>query len=680
MEGSLKSADDQRSTAETTLHPVTTVKAGPRASTFLGWRGLLLSVGAYTALSLVVWSNVWLSHPSSTTTCGCGDASMFTWFLEWPAYAISHGLSPLHSTAMGYPGGVNLLASTSNLAIGIVLAPVTWLFGPVTTLNVALTISPVLSALAMFVLLRRWVSWMPAAFFGGLFYGFSPFILGNLSNAWLLLGMAALPPLIVVGLDELLIRQRRHPALVGVALAVLVALQFFLSTEMLLIVAICSVGGVLVLIAYAAVHEPSVLARRARYAITGLVTAGVVGVLLLAYPAWFALDGPGHISGPVWHGFPFSQWNASLSSYVVPTPSASFAVSIRHAIGGYQGPFLSLQYFGWGIVAVLVAGTITWRHDRRLWFFGLIAAVTVVLSLGARDTVSLPWLLVLHRPLFQNIWPSRFALIGYLAAAVMLGLVIEHAYVAVQARRNTRLQNDEGQVGWRWPKWIGAAFGCLVAAIAIVPVGAYLAQGIPITVQPVDVPTWFQTAAPRLSGHQVLLVFPAPFTAIESSMTWQAVGGIHYSMVGEGGPTGLISRMPTIDQRGAAVIDEVTYPIYETPPITSADIAAVRQALHGWKVTTVVIPDQPGLPSYDQPHSVTLAAALVSAATGMKPTFQAHAWVWTHVDKVRSWAGPDTGRFNTCLTGLATRGAPAVHQATACVLTPSVGAATLGSG
>ena len=66
---------------------------------------------------------------------------------------------------------MNLLANTGVLGIGVPLAPVTWVFGPIATLNVALTVAPVLSALGMFVLLRRWVHWVPAAFVGGLLYG-----------------------------------------------------------------------------------------------------------------------------------------------------------------------------------------------------------------------------------------------------------------------------------------------------------------------------------------------------------------------------------------------------------------------------------------------------------------------------------------------------------------------------
>ena len=54
-------------------------------------RTLLVSGGLYLVLSVGVWWHVWSTHPTSVTTCGCGDSSLFTWFLEWPAYAIGHG-------------------------------------------------------------------------------------------------------------------------------------------------------------------------------------------------------------------------------------------------------------------------------------------------------------------------------------------------------------------------------------------------------------------------------------------------------------------------------------------------------------------------------------------------------------------------------------------------------------
>ena len=62
----------------------------------------------------------------------------------------------------------------------------TWIWGPVASLNVASTITPALTAFTAFVVIRRWVSWTPAAFVGGLLYGFSPFILSSLEFAHLM--------------------------------------------------------------------------------------------------------------------------------------------------------------------------------------------------------------------------------------------------------------------------------------------------------------------------------------------------------------------------------------------------------------------------------------------------------------------------------------------------------------
>ena len=104
----------------------------------------------YLVVAIALWWHAWSGHPTTATTCGCGDSALFLWFLEWPAYALAHGHNPFFSTALFHPGGINLLANTSVLAIGIPLAPVTWLFGPVATLNVASTLGPALSALAMF--------------------------------------------------------------------------------------------------------------------------------------------------------------------------------------------------------------------------------------------------------------------------------------------------------------------------------------------------------------------------------------------------------------------------------------------------------------------------------------------------------------------------------------------------
>jgi hypothetical protein len=634
------------------------------------WRVVLLAGAVYLLFSLIIWSHIWTSHPTSTFTCGCGDGSLVTWYLEWPAYAISHGLNPLYSRAMFYPTGVNLLANASSFAIGMLLAPITWLFGPVATLNVAVTLSPAFSSLAMFVLLRRWVSWAPAAFFGGLFYGFSPFLITNLTDAHFFLGMAVVPPLVVACLDELLIRQRSRPVVTGIVLGLLITLQFFLSTEVLLITTIMGVVGLVLVLGYACWKHFEIVRQHAHYATVGLLSGIVTAGVLLAYPAWFALAGPAHLSGQVWSFLDLKGGGNSFNHLFVPESPAAVraglgitSFGLSHATGGYQGAILSPQYFGLGVFAVLVAGLFLWRHDRRLWMFGGFSLVSLILSFGAPKGSLDPWQALANLPEFDNVVPSRFILITYLSVAVMLGLIVEHTYQSLRQRRERSVGVDPDQRWSRLPKWSAAAAGVIVAGLAIVPPAAYLAQNLPISTEPLVVPTWFAMVAPHLRGDQVVLTFPSGAAPV---LIWQAVDNMQFSIAEGGGPQATFAQepeeIPGVDLLGDASIS------YGIPySITPSGVLAVRRDLDDWKVTTVVIPDEPGLPVYDQIPSVTVAAALVTAATGKLPVHQSDAWVWAGVNLSSPPVAISTERFSQCTSGLATHGFSAVDHAISCV-------------
>ena len=114
--------------------------------------------------------------------------ALFLWFFQWPATALAHGENPFYSTALFHPGGFNMLSQTSVMGLSVPLVPVTWIWGPVASLNVASTLTPAITAFSAFVVLRRWAPWTPAAFAGGLLYGFSPFVLTSLQYAHLIYG------------------------------------------------------------------------------------------------------------------------------------------------------------------------------------------------------------------------------------------------------------------------------------------------------------------------------------------------------------------------------------------------------------------------------------------------------------------------------------------------------------
>ena len=272
----------------------------PVASRAAGWRRYLVAGGLYLLVSLALWWHVWTARPSSVMTCGCTDAGRAVWYLEWSAYALSHGDNLLYSNWLFHPGGFNLLTDTSVPAIGLAMTPVTLLFGPVVGVNVADTLVPVLTGLAMFWLLQRWVTWTPAAFIGGLAYGFSAFIVVQLAFGWLNLAFVGLLPLMVACVDELFVRQRARPVRVGLALGLLVAVELFVSAEMVLIVAVAGAVAVAMLVVYAAARDATDLRRRLPYALKGTATAGAVALVLLAYPVWSFVAGPGHLSGQLW--------------------------------------------------------------------------------------------------------------------------------------------------------------------------------------------------------------------------------------------------------------------------------------------------------------------------------------------------------------------------------------------
>ncbi len=87
----------------------------------------------------------------------------------------------------------------------------------------------------------------------------------------------------------------------GVALGVLITVEFFVSSEILLISMIAGLvaadpAGRLRI----AAREPTACGRRARHAAVGLGAAIGVAAVLLAYPLWFFVAGPGHLGTMVW--------------------------------------------------------------------------------------------------------------------------------------------------------------------------------------------------------------------------------------------------------------------------------------------------------------------------------------------------------------------------------------------
>jgi hypothetical protein len=574
------------------------------------WAILAAAGGSYLVVAVALWWNAWSGGASTHTLCGCGDPALFLWFFQWPATALAHLHNPFYSTALFHPGGINLLAQTSVLGVTVPLIPVTWIFGPVAALNVAATLIPALSAFAAFVVLRRWVRWAPAAYLGGLLFGFSPFVLTSLEFAHFMTAAVMLLPLILAVLDEIIFRRRHDPRRAGLLLGLLVCWQFFLSSEVLAILVVLVVLSLLALVGFALVFEREGLVVAARPAAMGLAVGLVTAVVVLAYPVWFALDGPAHLSGLIWPNI--GGVGGFVGTSFVGTPALEGSKFLS-ALGGYEGtPLPSAAYLGWGLLGVLVGGMLVWFRDRRLWFFGFLLVVCVLFSLIERPGQWVPARLFDHLPVLKNVIEQRFMIFGFLAAAVMLAVIIDHAHAALPSRFR-----------------IGAALA--LAALALAPMAGTFASALPFSMVAVALPRWYTTVAPKLPRGRVLLSYPAPFSGIQSSMAWQAIDVMAYSQAGGGGPQGVRARAGTAEP-GFGVLARLAFAVGTPQPTgTPAELAAVRHAIAVWRVNTVVIAPLGTSSLLAQGHDPTYAAAFMTAVLGRLPRIEAGAWVWNDV-------------------------------------------------
>jgi hypothetical protein len=294
-----------------------------------------------------------------------------------------------------------------------------------------------------------------------------------------------------------------------------------------------------------------------------------------------------------------------------------------------------------------------------------VGLATVPLSAGLSLHEWTLWRLFVRFPLMENVIPSRFLLITYLAAAAMFGIIVDHTVVAVRRRwaSSPAPRRCAPDVAART---VGASAALVVSLVALVPIAWYFAGAVPFTTQPVSLPTWFREEGTKVTGRPVVLALPAPFTLFQGAMTWQAVDRMSFDLVGGGGPGSLLERAGPEAAGQSAISTVSTGAPHDL--ITPAQIHAVRRALEGWGVTMVVIPDPYQLPLYDRLPNVRSTAMLISAATGQAPIRRAGAWVWTEIDR----AGPShlvtASRSAACGAGPEQGTVPSIERSIACIL------------
>jgi hypothetical protein len=576
-----------------------------RAWVFVG------AIAVYVALALVSNLPVWLHGFTHEIQNQGGDLPEAAWFLAVTPWSLVHGHNPFVTAYLNAPFGANLMANTTMFLPGVVLSPVTFLWGPVATFNVLMVLSIAGSATAAFAAIGRWVRWWPAAFAGGLLYGFSPYMVGaGYGHPNVLL--TVFPPLLLVVLDDVLVRQGAHPWRRGALLGALAAGQFLTSTDILASAAVMAAIGT----AVAVVLAPRRVPARLPYALKALAGALGVFAVVCSYPLWVLLAGPQHLHGTTQAPASLALYSSDLLSPVLPTVSQLLSpAASQHVADAFVRGDLSENgaYLGIPLLIVLVAMGVRLRRRPVARFAAAMVLVALVLSFGARlridghtTGVRLPFVVFTHLPLLDNLLAVRFSLYVFLFAALLLALGLEDLHHRLAARTRRR--------------WAGTSAAALTAAFALFP----LLPRWPYQMTSLPMPAFFTTAAARsVPAGSVMLPYPFP-SLQDVAMVWQAEDGFRYRLPGGyvllpgPGDTAVAGR-PSLTQ---GLLD-AAYTGQPLPALSDAVVCGVADDLRVYRAATVVVTRLGAAPDE--------ALELFDAVLGTRPVEVADVYVYDGV-------------------------------------------------
>ncbi|MFG2047088.1 hypothetical protein ACGFIW_06630 [Micromonospora sp. NPDC048935] len=563
----------------------------------------------------------WLTHglwpdpAGRTLALNPEDQTLYEWFLAVDARALL-GDFHLLTDRLNAPDGVNLMANTTVIALGVAVAPVTLLLGAPVSFALLAAANLAGTALAWYLLFHRTLrARRLAAALGGGLCGFGPGMVSQ-TNSHLHMTAQWLVPVIVwlvvrllraadpgpAAPDESVLARpegpdRRRMFTSAAGLAGVVSAQVLIGEEVLFLTALTLL---LMAIAYAVTDRE--LTRRALPGFAGgLAIAAGLALLVLAYPLWFQFAGPQGVADGLFRPANFS---ADLRSW--------WAVSPLSVAGGVEsarlttGPAEYNTFLGWPLLLAAVACAV-WVGRRRLVFACVVAGLVMgTLSLGpevvldgTRTAIPGPYALIGGLPVVDGALPMRFALAVLPIVATLLVLAVDRAL------RGT------GRTRRLVPLAVGAAL---------------------LPIFPTPLPTVARAAVPEFvtGGHWrqcvppggVLVPVPLPTPREPGPMRWPTAANAAFGLP-EGffiGPYGRggTAAMGTFKQPTSALLADVARR-GDQPAIGDEQRRQAARDADFWGASCVALAD-------DAPHAESLRGTLEQLYG--PATRVADVWIW----------------------------------------------------
>jgi hypothetical protein len=343
------------------------------------WRNHAIAFLAFLALGVVFLLPGSL-RPSQALLGYPGDNFQHAWFLWHFARAVAQGHDPFYTRLMFYPSRVTLAWSTFDPIAALMALPLSLTVGPVVAYNLSLILQLALAAFCGRLLCLRITRNEPAAFVGGMVFGFSSVLLAQ-ALGHLSLVTAFAFPLFVLALDRIL--EARNPSWkmgvpLGLALLLaalshynyVVACLLFAFFWLLIDAArVFSAGGLRLI---ARVWKPL-----AAGAATFAVGFSPLLWMMVGHPAQIPVsrtaDHIGVFSADVL-GFLIPSWNHILFGRF------AYDMDPRIFVAGFEGTV----YVGLVVLALAAIGYWTGRKSHEPWATraALLVAIFYLLSIG----------------------------------------------------------------------------------------------------------------------------------------------------------------------------------------------------------------------------------------------------------------------------------------------------------
>ena len=364
------------------------------------------------------------------------DSAAYVWGFWWMARRVSHLANPWFTNHMAAPVGVQLGYHTLMPLPGLLLTPVTLIFGPSASYNLLVIVVPGLLCYAMYRAARLWLPSQTGAIAAGAFFGLSAMLA---QEDWYHVNIAVGALFLPLAL-EASVRLRRSPGWrPAVVLGVVVGAAVLTDPESAVLTGILT--G-LVLLPWL-LWRPSV--ARLWPAALGAVVAAVVAAPQLAAMIHEQARGGLRIDTQLL-GVTDKLYGVGLPGMFAPTPRvADFGLT------ALAQPFLhsrdneGLPMFGVTLTALGLIGLIVMWRRRRAWQLAALWAGCAALALGMSLWVVkrqfVPWTQIWNgvhvSPFLPYTWfvripglsafreADRMAILGLVPAALLAGAAVD---------------------------------------------------------------------------------------------------------------------------------------------------------------------------------------------------------------------------------------------------------------